>query len=112
MSVEAACLWAALVCVLLPCLKAVPARSPFSLLPHLSRGDLESGSCPQSLSLPPSVLCCVPFPAPHTAGVLHWGPGGHSDVHQAIIDSGGTWRTYLQENHNVSGTSAAEIRYL
>lgn len=102
-------LWAALVCVL-PRLKAVPSSLPLFLLPHLSRGDLESGSCPCPRPSHLSVLCCVPSPAPQAAGVLCWGPGGHSDVHQVIIHSGGTWRTNLHENHNMSRTSAAEIR--
>lgn len=85
MSVQAACLWVTLVCVLLPCLKAVPALSPFFLLPHLSRRDLESRSCSQSLPLPPSVLGCVRFPSPQTAGMLCWGPGGHSDFNKQLL---------------------------
>lgn len=43
--------------------------------------------------------------------MLCWGPGGPGDGNLVIIDSGGTWRTYLHKNHNVSGASAVEIRY-
>lgn len=64
----------------------------------------------------PSVLptlipmpCTLPFSSSSRCAVL--GPGGQSDINLAIIDSGGTWRTYLHENRNVSRTSAAEIRY-
>lgn len=33
------------------------------------------------------------------------------DINLVIIDSGGTWRTYLHRSHDVTGTSAVEIGY-